>query len=146
MRGAGGWGGAAAADAAARACDRGVFALAWGATEFAVKNHPLSGATTPQLARILWRCRRHVDVRRYWPRLLFLAALSCLNSVLAAVEWALYARRVAATELRPDPLIVVGQPRTGTTHVHNLLALDTDAFATCSTFHVGFPSCCLWTR
>ena len=39
-----------------------------------------------------------------------------------------------------DPVFVLGHPRTGTTHLHNLLALDASRFVYCDTFSVGFPS------
>ena len=42
-------------------------------------------------------------------------------------------------------MFVIGQPRTGTTHVHNLLSQDTETFTFASTFDVGFPSSFLWT-
>lgn len=33
-----------------------------------------------------------------------------------------------------------GHPRTGTTHLHNLMSLDSEQFTFCNTFEVGFPS------
>ena len=55
-----------------------------------------------------------------------------------------FRRAVSAQELHPEPLIILGHPRTGTTHVHNLLALD-PAFCHATTFHAGVMSglCCL---
>lgn len=43
-----------------------------------------------------------------------------------------------------DPVFVLGHPRTGTTLLHSLLALDSDRFAICNTFCAGFPHCFLW--
>ena len=38
-----------------------------------------------------------------------------------------------------QPVFILGHPRTGTTHLHNLLCKD-DRFAYATTFSVGFPS------
>ena len=45
----------------------------------------------------------------------------------------------AAQELNDEPVFVLGHPRTGTTHLHNLLSKD-PRFAYANTFQVGFPS------
>ena len=42
------------------------------------------------------------------------------------------------------PVFILGHPRTGTTLLHSLLALDEERFAICDTFMVGFPHCFLW--
>ena len=41
--------------------------------------------------------------------------------------------------LHPEPIFILGHPRTGTTHIHNLLSID-DEFAFATTFCAGFPS------
>jgi hypothetical protein len=104
-----------------------------------VKNHPLSGITLAAWARLLWRHRFDVDWLRYWPRLAFLTLMSCFNLVGAACDWLLYSRAIARQELNPEPVFILGHPRTGTTHLHNLLSKD-PRFAHCTTFTVGFPS------
>ena len=48
----------------------------------------------------------------------------------------LFGRRISRQPLHPEPVFILGHPRTGTTHLHNLLALD-PAFAFCNTFHAG---------
>ena len=55
----------------------------------------------------------------------------------------LFGRRIARQPLHPEPVFILGHPRTGTTHLHNLLALD-PAFAFCSTFHAGRRSAVHW--
>lgn len=91
---------------------------------FSLKNHFLSGVTLPALLRLLRRHRDVIDWRLYWHRVLFLACMALLNSALGLVDWLLYRRRIAAQQLHPEPVIVLGHPRTGTTHIHNLLAAD----------------------
>ena len=48
----------------------------------------------------------------------------------------LFGRAIARQQLHPEPLIILGHPRTGTTHLHNLLSLD-PRFAYLSTFQAG---------
>ena len=132
---------AAAADAVA--C--GVFALRWDAGQVrSVKNHPLSGMTLSGLAAFLRRYGRHMQPWRFAARLYFLAALAVLNTLLAWVETLLFGLAVWRTPLQQRPVFVLGQPRSGTTHVHNLLARD-ERFAHATTFDVGFAHCFLWT-
>ena len=116
----------------------------WGKTRASAMNHPLSGITVGGLARFLTRYRRHVDAA-YAHRLAFLSLMAVLNSALALVETLWYGRKINAQELNPHVVFVLGQPRSGTTHVHNLLAQDA-SFAHATTFDVGFPSSFLWTQ
>ena len=112
---------------------------------WSVKNHPLSGITTAQWARMLWRHGRSVDVFTYWPRLLFITCMSVLNAFFALCDWLFYGRAVRNQELNDEPVFVLGHPRTGTTHLHNLLSKD-ERFAFATTFSVGFPSSFLCLR
>ncbi len=59
----------------------------------------------------------------YWPRAVFTTAASVTSSAFAFAESAVYGRKVAATEV-PPPLFILGHWRSGTTHLHNLLAVD----------------------
>ncbi|QDU91163.1 Sulfotransferase domain protein [Pirellulimonas nuda] len=71
--------------------------------------------------RLLAEARCRIDLR-YLPRLAFSLAASAVNTVLALPE-----RMLAPLLLRhtpQDPLFLVGVNRSGTTHLHNLLALD----------------------
>lgn len=51
-------------------------------------------------------------------------ATSALNTLLRWVQEARYGRRVRETEIRQAPIFIIGHWRTGTTLVHELLALD----------------------
>jgi len=112
---------------------------------WSVKNHPLSGITSAQWARMVWRHGRSMDVFTYWPRLLFITCMSVLNSFFALCDWLVYGRAVANQQLNDEPVFVLGHPRTGTTHLHNLLSKD-ERFAFATTFSVGFPSSFLCLR
>jgi hypothetical protein len=91
-------------------------------------------------------CKRAdaIEWPAYWQRVAFLTLLSAFNSCLAVVEWAVHGRSISRVELNARPLFVLGHPRTGTTLLHTLLALDVETFGSCSTFCVGFPSSFLW--
>jgi len=69
----------------------------------------------------------------YVPRLIWILATSTINTVLSWPE-----RFLLPLVMRhriPDPLFVVGVHRSGTTHLHNLLALDPQ-FCTSRQYHV----------
>jgi omega-hydroxy-beta-dihydromenaquinone-9 sulfotransferase len=110
----------------------------------ATKNNPLCGICLPQWISILIQRHREIEWRTYWPRLLVITLLSCINTLLAIPEWFIYRRRIEGAVIQPRPVFILGHPRTGTTLLHSLLALDTDRFAICTTFCSGFPSCFLW--
>ena len=112
---------------------------------WSVKNHPLSGITTPQWIKLVYVHGRDIDWFTYWPRLLFLTFMSFLNTFTALCDFVAYGRAVARQELNDEPVFVLGHPRTGTTHLHNLLSKD-ERFAFASTFSVGFPSSFLCLR
>mmetsp|Transcript_3755 Transcript_3755/g.7372 ORF Transcript_3755/g.7372 Transcript_3755/m.7372 type:complete len:508 (-) Transcript_3755:379-1902(-) len=110
----------------------------------AVKNNPLCGITLRAWVGLLMNRGGQVEWLRYWPRLLLITVLALLNSLLGLVERVLFEKAIRDTELHGSPVFVLGHPRTGTTLLHGLLALDKDNFATCSTFCSGFPSSFLW--
>jgi len=89
-----------------------------------VKNHPLSGITFPQWARLLLEHGDGIEVHRYWPRLAFLSAMSLFNSAGSLADSLLFGRAIARQELNPEPVFILGHPRTGTTHLFNLMSTD----------------------
>jgi len=112
--------------------------------EWEFKNNPLSGICLFAWLELLSTRWRAIDWRTYWQRVVFLTLLSSFNSCLATVEWLLYGRAVTRTPIDPRPVFVLGHPRTGTTLLHTLLALDEELFGVCTTFCAGFPSSFLW--
>ena len=111
-----------------------------------VKNHPLSGVTATQWFGIVRRHWRSMDVLTFAPRLVFLTVMSMINSIGAVADEVFYGRAVRRTVVRDNPVFIVGHPRTGTTHLHNVLAQDVERFGVATTFDVGFPSGFLSTR
>lgn len=88
-----------------------------------------------------WRDLRRVTSgfdAPYRHRRAALAALRATNDLYAYRERRHYAEAVAATPLAGPPLFVLGHWRSGTTLLHNLLALDTRR-ATPTAMQAGFP-------
>jgi hypothetical protein len=85
--------------------------------------HPLQGMTLGEWWALVRRHRFTIDLR-HLPRALVQTALSASNSVGARIERARFGRRVEAARVQA-PLFILGHYRSGTTHLHNLLALDT---------------------
>ena len=110
-----------------------------------VKNNSmLCGICLPQWISILRKRYHQIDWGTYWPRLLFISVMSILNSAMGLLDHFLYGREIENAEIHSKPVFILGHPRTGTTLLHSLLALDSEQFSFCSTFCAGFPSCFLW--
>lgn len=83
----------------------------------------------------LLRRHRFAVERRYLPRAFFQTAYSTANSLLAAYESARYGAAIRNAAV-PPPVFVLGHWRSGTTHLHNLLACDPQFVA--PTLHQAF--------
>ncbi|MDH3718126.1 MAG: sulfotransferase, partial [Planctomycetota bacterium] len=73
----------------------------------------------------------------YLPRLIVALVLSALNTVLSLPERLLLPWLLRRHEVQ-DPVFILGLQRTGTTHLHNLLALDPQ-FCTTRAYHIFNP-------
>lgn len=89
---------------------------------------------------IVWERWNDIHWRHYWLRMLFITCMAFLNSLLGLIEWALYGSKIKQAVVNKRPVFVLGHPRTGTTHLFNLLTLDTLNFTFVSTFQAGFPA------
>ena len=95
-----------------------------------------------------WLCllrenRFRIDPR-YWPRAANITAGSVVNSLVRRWEDLHYGRRIRQTPVLP-PVFVLGVWRSGTTHLHNLLAQD-ERFAFPNTYQVFYPQTFLTTE
>lgn len=106
---------------------------------WSVKLNFMSGVTLLPWLRLLWEHAADIDWLVYPHRVLFLTVMAIVNTLLALPDWLFFSRAVARQPLHPSPVFVLGHPRTGTTHLHNLLSCD-PRFAFATTFHAGFPS------
>lgn len=84
----------------------------------------------------------HLVSWRYLHRLFFLLILATFNSLLGLVEHVKFARKIQAQKIHPEILFILGHPRTGTTHLHNIISQD-PRFGHVTTLQAGFPNCCL---
>lgn len=112
---------------------------------FLVRNlfTPASGYTFGDWMAQL-RHQRFKVAPRYWPRAAFITLNSIGTSIRAARETREYGARLRDVELLP-PIFVLGHWRSGTTHLHNLLSLDTQ-FAYPNFYQVTNPHTFLTTE
>jgi omega-hydroxy-beta-dihydromenaquinone-9 sulfotransferase len=96
----------------------------------------LCGITWDDWLRLLRDNRCAVDLR-YAPRAVTVTLCSLRNSFWRCCEDALYRDKVRSVQVQP-PLFILGHWRTGTTHLHNLLAVDR-RFAFPNNYQVMYP-------
>ena len=84
--------------------------------------HPLEGVTLGDWVRLLRREGFRVSPR-WWPRALWISALSLGNSVAASAARRRFGAAVASARVE-RPVFILGHYRSGTTYLHELLALD----------------------
>ncbi|MEY3896234.1 MAG: hypothetical protein RLZZ214_1754 [Verrucomicrobiota bacterium] len=111
---------------------------------WSVANNYLAGITAGDWLRLLRENRFAVDPA-YWHRAAFVTLVSAMNSLHRRKEEHLFGERIAATTIQP-PLFILGHWRSGTTHLHNLLARDTRRFAFANTYQVVNPHTFLRTE
>lgn len=104
----------------------------------------LAGITAGAWWRLLRENRFRVSPA-YFHRAAFISLCSVLNSWSARREDKRHGAAVAATEISQPPVFVLGHWRSGTTHLHNLLALD-ERFAFANTYQVVNPATFLTTE
>lgn len=94
-----------------------------------------------------WRLLRaegmHIALSKM-PMAAVTTAMTAGNSLLGLLQSALFNRRIRAAVIQPNPIFILGHWRTGTTHLHNLLALD-ERWSFPTTFECGAPHHCLLT-
>ena len=81
---------------------------------------------------------------KFWPRAALISGNSVFNSLVRHWEGLRYGTAIAGTSVHP-PLFILGIWRSGTTHLHNLLAKD-DRFAFPNTYEVLYPHTFLTTQ
>ncbi len=95
-----------------------------------------SGVTLGNWVRVLCDNRFAIDLP-FWPRVALITLGAFPNTLVAFAEKWRYGRTIDQAEIQP-PLFVLGAWRSGTTHLHNLLAQD-DRFAYPNLFQVTYP-------
>jgi len=97
---------------------------------------PMQGVTLATWFRLLADNRFRVGLR-FWPRAVLTTLSAGTNSVQGRRESRRYDRAVAETEALA-PLFILGHYRTGTTHLHNLVAQD-ERFAFINSYQATQP-------
>lgn len=82
---------------------------------------------------------------KYWLRFLFLLQNGVWASIFYRKEKKLYQEKIKKHKLPDDPIIIVGHWRTGSTFLHQLLALDSNLVTT-SVFQGSIPDSFLTSR
>ena len=93
--------------------------------------------TTASVALKFFRKRPPLHWKKL-ARTLTIPGFSLYNSAMAAAERFVYGRRIAETEINPEPLFVIGHWRSGTTLLHNLVCHD-QRYTFCNMYQVAFP-------
>lgn len=81
------------------------------------------GATLPGWLRLLAR-NRFAVAWPFWYETTMTTVAAVFNSLLGLLQDLFYARRMARTEITEQPLFILGHWRSGTTLLHEFLALD----------------------
>ena len=90
----------------------------------------------------LWEARFRIG-GAYIPRMIAVAVMSTVNTVLTLPERLLMPLLLRRQQVKP-PVFILGAYRSGTTHLHNILALDPQ-FCTTRAFHIMNPVGCLFS-
>ena len=75
----------------------------------------------------------------YWGRMIGLLLTTSLVVPFRIVERLRYGREVARTKVEKPPVFVIGFPRSGTTHLHNMLSRDPQ-FGVVTNFQAAVPT------
>lgn len=78
-------------------------------------------------------------------RLAFLSGLGVFNSMLGVCETFFNSREIDEFKVESSPLFIVGHWRSGTTHLHNLMSLDS-SFSSPTAYQASFPNHFLYSQ
>lgn len=84
--------------------------------------HPLTGSSLVNLFRLLLKSGG-ID-KQYVPKLLYILLISALGLPLRLLENVRFGKQIQNTEIQLPPIFILGHWRSGTTHLHRLMAQD----------------------
>jgi len=114
-----------------------------------VHEEPLAGYTLINILRVLIQNRFRMHPK-YWLRFLYSLVVSFATAPLRIIEKIVYTRKIKTTEVKVDPLFVIGHYRTGSTYLIKLLSLDnskgyvSNMEAYGPNFFLAFPKITKW--
>jgi hypothetical protein len=112
---------------------------------WSISHNYLTGITAGDWWRLLQDNNFAVDPV-YWHRAAVVSLLSVANSIYRWREDREHGDEVAATVIAKAPVFILGHWRSGTTHLHNLMAQDDEGFAYPNTYQVVNPHIFLTTE
>ncbi len=112
---------------------------------WSIGHNYLAGITAGDWWRLLRGNDWAVDAV-YWHRAAFISAVSLLNAWHRRNEERVFSEQIRATKISQPPVFILGHWRSGTTHLHNLLAQDDTHFAYPNTYQVINPHTFLTTE
>lgn len=74
--------------------------------------------------------------------MIFTLLFAVVNSFLGLVESFIHGQSICQQKIDPQVVFIIGHPRSGTTHLHNILTLD-PKFGFVDTLQAFYPNCCL---
>jgi len=86
-----------------------------------IAENPLAGGTLLNWLR-LWK-ENGVE-RKYFLRVVYITAMTILFSPVRALQGLFYGRKMESTEIKQDPVFVIGHYRCGGTYLMNLMTRD----------------------
>ena len=104
---------------------------------FDIMYEPLAGSSLTNLLRLSAQ-NKFMITPRYMPRYLYALLLSTVLSPFRIKEVVKESKHIFSTTIKKDPIFIIGHWRSGTTYLHNVLALNS-IFGCCSTFHATLP-------
>jgi len=111
---------------------------------WSVSHNPLVGLTLGRWLQLL-RDNRFAISPAYWHRAAFLTGIAAINSFYARKERC-YDEGISATEIKVQPLFILGHWRSGTTHLHNLMSRPGSGFSYPTNYQAINAATFLWTE
>lgn len=104
---------------------------------FDVMYEPLAGSSLSNLLRLISQNKFCISPR-YIPRFAYAMLMSTILSPFRLKEKISESKNIWLTEVKEDPIFIIGHWRSGTTYLHNVLSLNS-SFGYCTTFHATLP-------
>jgi len=109
-----------------------------------ITEQTLTGTTFTNWMKLLFENRFKISWR-YFPRAVFISAITLLTSPFVLYEKLRYAKRIKRTIIKRQPVFIIGHWRSGTTYLHSLMIQDKQ-FGYVTNVHAFMPNIFLGSR